>query len=134
MGAVVIHVDGVDAAIARLSRYEVVARAGVAEAQAKAANDTTTLAKRLCPVDTGRLRSSIRPRLDAAKLDAEVYTDVYYAEYVEFGTVHMQAEPFLRPAWETIRPFYIRDVVAALREAGKLGGGLIRDSNGRFVG
>lgn len=128
-----ITVSGVDEAIAALSRYEVITRAGIAEAQASAANDTATLAKRLCPVDTGRLRSSIRPRIDKANLDAEVYTDVYYAEYVEFGTVNMEAEPFLRPAWEQIQPFYVRDVVAVLRGAGALGAGSVRGSSGSFV-
>ena len=120
MSAAGVRIEGVDEAIARLHAYEVRTRAGVAEAQAKAAVDTTTLAKRLCPVDTGRLRSSIRPRLDAANLDAEVFTDVFYAEYVEYGTVHMAAEPFLRPAWNTIQPYYVADVVAVLRESGVL--------------
>lgn len=131
--AAVVTVSGVDEAIAKLERYEVLVRAGIAEAQAAAANDTTTLAKRLCPVDTGRLRSSIRPRISAGDLSAEVYTDVEYAGYVEYGTVNMQAEPYLRPAWEAIRPEYIRDVVAVLRAAGRIGGGAVRDVSGRFI-
>lgn len=57
-------------------------------------------AKQLCPVDTGRLRSSITSGL----LDGEdtitgvVGTDVEYAPYVELGTIRMEARPFLVPA------------------------------------
>lgn len=57
-------------------------------------------AKRACPVDTGRLRSSITHDLerDAKGLVAFVGTDVDYAPHVEFGTFRMRAQPFLRPA------------------------------------
>ena len=57
-------------------------------------------AKRLAPVDTGRLRSSIGHTLrrDAGGLLATVGTSVEYASYVEFGTRYMRAQPFLRPA------------------------------------
>jgi HK97 gp10 family phage protein len=57
-------------------------------------------AQRLCPVDTGRLRSSITHRLeqDGIGLVAYVGTNVEYAIYVELGTSRTPAEPFLRPA------------------------------------
>lgn len=57
-------------------------------------------AKRLCPVDTGRLRSSITHSIerDSEGLVAFVGTDVNYALYVELGTRHTRAQPFLRPA------------------------------------
>lgn len=59
-------------------------------------------AKRLCPVDTGRLRSSITNELgtDAEGLVAVIGTDVEYAPYVELGTSRMAAQPFLLPALE----------------------------------
>ena len=62
-------------------------------------------AKRRCPVDTGRLRSSITHelRVDAEGLHAVVGTDVEYAAYVEFGTSRMHAQPFLRPALDEVR-------------------------------
>ena len=41
-------------------------------------------AKELCPVDTGRLRGSIGSRV--RRNQVEVYTNVYYAPFVEFGT------------------------------------------------
>lgn len=57
-------------------------------------------AKRLCPVDTGRLRSSITMALgqDSDGLFAMVGTNVEYAEHVEFGTSTTRPQPFLRPA------------------------------------
>lgn len=76
-------------------------------------------AKRLCAVDTGRLRNSIthttgtgngglpdppaRPEDSMLKGTPEkdtVYigTNVEYAPYVELGTVRTPAQPFLRPA------------------------------------
>lgn len=77
-------------------------------------------AKRLAPEDTGRLRDSIRVTDDRdgllyGKLNAglSVYIgpvgsvedgDVYYAKFQEFGTIHMQATPYMRPAIASKRP------------------------------
>lgn len=57
-------------------------------------------AKALCPVDTGRLRSSITNTLttDGDGVVGIVGTDVEYAPYVEMGTSRMPAQPFLLPA------------------------------------
>lgn len=89
-------------------------------------------AKDKAPVDTGALKSSIytvtsessgyaeaasgagavngnatmqseEPRPDRATL-AVVHAGMDYATYVEFGTVHMGAQPFLVPAVEDERP------------------------------
>lgn len=59
-------------------------------------------AKGLCPVDTGRLRSSITNEIgeDGDGLVATIGTNVEYAPYVELGTSKMAAQPFLLPALE----------------------------------
>lgn len=59
-------------------------------------------AKRLCPVDTGRLRSSITSEIgqDGQGLVAAIGTNVEYAPYIELGTSRMAAQPFLLPALE----------------------------------
>lgn len=62
-----------------------------------------TGAKRLSPVDTGRLRSSITIESFNDGLAQRVGTRVNYAAYQEFGTVKMKAQPFLFPAAEAER-------------------------------
>lgn len=63
-------------------------------------------AKRLCPVDTGRLRASITHVLlpSGRGLEARVGTNVDYAVHVEFGTSRAPAQPFLRPALAEVLP------------------------------
>ena len=65
--------------------------------------DTQADAKKACPVDTGRLRSSIQYTPDI--LEALVGTNVEYAPYVEMGHhtrsgSFVAAQPFLYPAFE----------------------------------
>lgn len=57
-------------------------------------------AKRMCPVDTGRLRDSITWELGLMMglPTARIGTNVEYAPYVELGTRYMAAQAFLRPA------------------------------------
>lgn len=55
-------------------------------------------AKRLCPVDTGRLRNSITHEKDSEA--AYIGTNVEYAAYVEYGTSKTKEQPYLRPAAE----------------------------------
>jgi HK97 gp10 family phage protein len=72
---------------------------------AKKAVMVQSRAKRACPVDTGRLRSSIARDLggDSEGIVARVGTNVEYAPHVEFGTSRQQAQPFLRPALDAVR-------------------------------
>jgi HK97 gp10 family phage protein len=64
-------------------------------------------AKRLCPVDTGRLRSSIThdevERRGRTTLVVRVGTNVEYAAYVELGTSRQRSQPYLRPALDAAR-------------------------------
>lgn len=55
-------------------------------------------AKLACPVDTGRLRSSITHMTKPSDNAVYVGTNVEYGPCVELGTVHMEARPFLKPA------------------------------------
>lgn len=72
----------------------------VAKDLARRALQVDGAAKRLCPVDTGRLRSSITNELgqDGQGLLATIGTNVEYAAYVELGTRNAPAQPFLTPA------------------------------------
>ena len=55
-------------------------------------------AKKLAPVDTGNLRNSITHTVDDGEPAAYIGTNVEYAPYQELGTIHMAAQPFLKPA------------------------------------
>ncbi len=55
---------------------------------------------RLVPVDTGRLRSSITWEFgkDSEGIFVAIGSNVTYAPHIEFGTIYMSAQPYLRPA------------------------------------
>lgn len=68
-----------------------------------------TDAKRRAPVRTGTLRRSITGRT-LSPLRGVVGSNVHYARFVEQGTRHMRARPFLEPAIEAQR-LKIRDIL-----------------------
>lgn len=75
----------------------------VDRAVAKAAADVEAQAKIRAAVDTGFMRASIH----AEKVGTghhRVVVGAEYAQYVEFGTRHMAAQPFLRPAFDAVIP------------------------------
>lgn len=57
-------------------------------------------AKRLAPVDTGRLRASIGHSVEGHGdgMHADIYSHVSYAIYQELGTRYQSGQAFLRPA------------------------------------
>ena len=54
------------------------------------------VATELVPVDTGYLRSTINATTDGFHCSAEATAE--YAEYVEYGTFRMEAQPYFTPA------------------------------------
>jgi HK97 gp10 family phage protein len=74
-------------------------------------------AKRICPVDTGRLRSSITHEVKSQdnKHQGRIGTNVEYAPAVEFGTGKQKAQPYLFPALKTSRDFMIGLLAAAIK-------------------
>lgn len=56
------------------------------------------MAKSICPVDTGFLQSSISGQ--AGKRISEIEAEAEYAQYVEYGTWKMDAQPYFTPAVE----------------------------------
>lgn len=118
----------------------------VSELVRKAAFDVEAMAKDLAPVDTGHLKSSLYvvpgggkggstygqnvegdgallPEVQAPTSDQEAIVAVGadYGIFVEMGTSHMSAQPYLTPAAEAIRgPFTA--AISHLEDA-MLGGG-----------
>lgn len=73
-------------------------------------------AKKLCPVDTGRLRNSITHQQRDENTEV-IGTNVEYAPYVELGTHKMAAKPFLRPAAENHTAEYRRIIEREMENA-----------------
>src|SRR5690349_19222639 len=63
-------------------------------------------AQGLAPVDTGELKGSIHEK------DGDIVADAPHAIHVEFGTVNMDAQPFLRPAVD----LHYKEIVEAAAE------------------
>ena len=84
--------------LARLSgRIDTLGRklhAGAARAVERAAREVRDDARSFVPVETGRLRGSIRA--EAEGLTARVVADCEYAAAVEFGTGRTAPQPFMR--------------------------------------
>jgi HK97 gp10 family phage protein len=76
---------------------------------------TIDLMKQLSPVDTGAMRDSI-DKVERAPLLIDIVVGVPYAIFVEFGTVNMEAQPFITPAIESGRRGLVADLKKALKE------------------
>lgn len=89
-------------------------------------------AKILCPTDTGNLKRSIRigrrerngpiysigvSAGDASVINPKTGKIVNYAKFVEYGTSHMKAQPFMRPALALVRPLIAAIIRIAWRKA-----------------
>lgn len=96
------------------------AKVAVDQTMAEAVN----LAKRMVPVRTGTLQGSLRFQPAALEGDTMVgywgSFDVNYAIYVEMGTIHMRARPYLLPAAQTAYLSIQPRIMAAMRSMGAL--------------
>lgn len=73
--------------------------------------DVETGAKQRAAVDTGAMRSSIQGRM-TGDTSGEVSVGVEYGVFVEHGTRHAPAQPFLTPAAEAAKPGFEAAVAA----------------------
>lgn len=67
-------------------------------------------AQRNAPVDTGNLKRSIRLDISDGGLTAESEATAEYAPYVEWGTRYMEAQPYMRPAFNEQKERFRRDM------------------------
>ena len=82
----------------------------VRAATTKAVVDTQRLARERAPVDTGYLRASIFTREGAqgATWWGEAQVGAEYAYWVENGTSTQAPQPYMRPAYEQVRPVFVQ--------------------------
>jgi len=73
-------------------------------------------AKQLVPVDTGRLRSSIRPYPIGWSLEKSIEARTHYAKYIEFGTRRYSGKPFMRPAFQKHKKGFDRAIKRILEK------------------
>ena len=98
MDMIGVDINGGDALIKGLANAEQEIAEQANELIQGAGIDIEADAKQACPVDTGRLRASIK--YTPGNMECTVYTNVEYAKFQEFGTVYQKAQPFLFPAFE----------------------------------
>ena len=101
------------------------------------ASEMAQTARRLAPIDTGKLRQSIRKQ-KTGELEARVTAGVPYAPYMEFGTgglvevpaelqdiairfkgagvrrINLRPQPFMYPALKLQEPQLIKDMEKAI--------------------
>ena len=73
---------------------------------AKAAMQVQGEAATRAPVDTGALRNSIQADEHNGPLEWWVHDGVEYGIYQELGTSRMAAQPFMKPAVESVRKLW----------------------------
>jgi HK97 gp10 family phage protein len=98
-----------------IARFDAETQRQVHEQLVRWAETVKTEAKRLVPVRTGYLRSTIFARIQ--EWQAEVGAEAAYAANVEFGTRYAMAQPFLDPAVQARLPELERVLVEALNLA-----------------
>lgn len=87
----------------------------------KTAKDIEKSAKTLAPVDTGNLKNSIITsdlrNVTQDSPSAEVRASANYAQYLEFGTSVMPAQPFMGPAAEQHGPAFMAAMAEIIEKA-----------------
>ena len=81
-----IEIVGIDEAIQTFRRINDESANGIQKQIVKSGLIIETNAKKAAPSDTGRLRSSIQTEIKNNGFTAQVFTDVNYAPFVEYGT------------------------------------------------
>ena len=72
--------------------------------------DMQKKAQRNAPVDTGTLKRSIGIDISDGGMTATVEPTAEYAPYVELGTRFMEAQPYLKPAFEEQKKQFEKDL------------------------
>lgn len=71
----------------------------------------------------GRLKGEIEVRKASAReavIQGSVVSPTYYARFVEFGTRHAAAQPYMRPALAKVRESFRQDLAHAIEKRGKM--------------
>jgi HK97 gp10 family phage protein len=108
-------VDGIEEFQAAMQRFDAAMQNQVRRFLMSWAADVKAAAMRNAPVRTGHLRSSIYGTVK--DFVAQIGAEATYALFVEVGTRHMRAQPYLWPAIQEYLPSLEMNIVGALEQA-----------------
>ncbi len=93
------------------ARIQKVIRINIAELTDNAQSKAPVSTERTNPHGVhGQLRDSIEASIEDDGMAGIVRTEAEYAEYVELGTRFMEAQPYMKPAFEEQKPKFLRDL------------------------
>lgn len=72
-------------------------------------------AQRNAPVDTGNLKNNIDLEISDGGMTATVESTADYSVYVELGTRLMEAQPYMKPAFEEQKKQFEKDLQKLVR-------------------
>lgn len=119
-----VRIDGFDKLEAKLKRN--MNLGAVRTAVRKNGADLQTKAQKNAPVGTpqstgipgyvgGKLKQSVELDITDGGLTAEVEPTADYAAYVEYGTRFMEAQPYLKPAYDEQKKKFVKDLNELVR-------------------
>jgi HK97 gp10 family phage protein len=111
-------VTGAEEVLAKLQHLEAAARGELLLTALTAGGELiSNAAKGYAPVKTGNLRRSIHVEPGEASgsgASVQIGTNVSYSRFVELGTRHMSARPYLRPAADGQKAAVLNEVKTSL--------------------
>ncbi len=108
-------IEGVEEFKSAIQRFDSTMQRRVHRQLASWAADVKAQARKLVPVKTGYLQSTIYAKI--SEWVAEIGAEATYALFVELGTRHMQAHPYLYPAIQEHLPRLEQIILEALDAA-----------------
>lgn len=127
---IAVEVGGVKEVLAEFSRFDLEMTKAIKRALSTSANRIRKTARILAPSDPDHakvhanrknerldetLRQSIKLKYSNDRFSVSIYPRRYYAHWVEFGTEHSRAQPFLHPAYDQNVGLYIKTVKKAVQ-------------------
>lgn len=106
-------VTGITAVTRKLERIDKEAARAAGRAAIEGAKEVAKEARNRAPVRTGELKRSIKHGRGDTKGSARAGTNLWRAHFAEFGTVKAAAQPYLHPAFESLRDEIVDKIIAA---------------------
>jgi HK97 gp10 family phage protein len=124
-----VNVKGSDEIIKELRQVQGEAKETVIQVLKEETGEIVKDARSRAPKDTGALARGIKRSVSRKKLEARVSAggmvggvDTYYAQFVEFGTKDVPAQPFLYPAARAREPEIYERLTEAMYDLIREGG------------